>query len=118
VQDTEKTDLGSQMFRVGRDLQHGRCAGAKQEVIEDLGVTLAEWNQLVRQGEHEMKIGHAEQFLFSRGEPALARLSLALGAVPVPAAVIGDGLVAATRTVIDVPAQGRRAAASDGAQHF
>jgi len=65
-----------------------------------------------------MEIGHAEQFLFSRGKLALARLGLALGTVSVSATVIGDGLVPATRTIVDMPAQSRRAAAGDGFQHF
>jgi hypothetical protein len=62
--------------------------------------------------------GHTKQFLLSRGEPALTRLSLALGTVSVSAAVVRDGLVAATRTIIDMPAQSGCAAAGDSFQHF
>src|ERR1700733_2771077 len=62
--------------------------------------------------------GYAAQFLLSRGEPALASLRLALGAVAVAAAVIRDGLLAAAWTIIDLSAQRRSAAWSDGAQHL
>ena len=39
----------------------------------------------MRQCEHHMEIGHAEQVLLTGGEPALARLRLALRAMPVAA---------------------------------
>src|ERR1700689_529249 len=56
--------------------------------------------------------------MLSRGEPALARLRLAFWAVAITAAVIRDGLVAAAGTIIDMSAQSRSAALSDGAQHL
>ena len=39
----------------------------------------------MRQSEDDVKVGHAEQLAVASGESALARLRLALGAVPVPA---------------------------------
>jgi hypothetical protein len=39
----------------------------------------------MRQREHDVKVGHAEQLAVASGEPALARLRLALGAGPIPA---------------------------------
>jgi len=72
----------------------------------------------VGQSEDHVEVGHAEHFLLSRGEPTLARLRLAFGAVAVAAAVIRDGLVAAAWTIIDMSAQSRSAALSDGAQHL
>lgn len=58
----------------------------------------------MRQSEDHMKVRHAEQPLFLRGEPALARLRLALRAVPVSTGIIGDGRVPAPRTIIDMTA--------------
>jgi hypothetical protein len=118
VQDTQKTDLSTQMFGVGCDLQHGGRAGLKQKVLKDARIALTKWNQSMRQCEDYVEVRHAEQFFLSRGEPALARLRLALGAVAVAAAVIRDGLVAAAWTIIDMSAQSRSAALSDGAQHL
>ncbi len=60
-----------------------------------------------------MKVRHTENVLLTGGEPSLARLRLALGAVPVPAGVIGDGLMAASGTGIDMAAQRRRPATGD-----
>src|SRR5687767_11695858 len=70
------------------------------------------WN-----GEYDMEVGHAEHFFFTRGEPALACLRLALWAMPITARVIRDGLMAASWAVIDMAAQGRCAATGDGSQH-
>ena len=70
----------------------------------------------MRQGEYDVEVWNFEEFLFTRGEPALARLCLTLRTVPVPAG-ISDGLMTALGALIDVPSQRRRAAAGDGPQH-
>jgi hypothetical protein len=67
----------------------------------------------MRQSENDVEVRNLEQFLFSRGEPALASLCLALRAVPIPAGVIRDGLMTASGTLVDVPSQCRCAAAGD-----
>ena len=72
----------------------------------------------MRNSEYHMEVRHAEHFSFARSEPALARLRLAFWAVAITAAVIRDGLVAAAWTIIDMSAQSRSAALSDGAQHL
>lgn len=64
-----------------------------------------------------MEVGDAEQFLFSRGEPALTRLGLALGTVSVSAGVIGDGLMTAAWTSIHVTAERRGAARAKRPEH-
>ena len=71
----------------------------------------------MRNGEDQMEIRQIEQFSLSGCNPALASLCLTLRSVPVPAGIIRDGLMTALRTLIDVAAQRRRAAASDRAQH-
>ena len=73
------------MFGIGCHLQKCGSGGLEQEIIEDFWVVLAQWDQLVRQGENDVEITYAEQFLFAGSEPALARLRLALWAVPVAA---------------------------------
>jgi hypothetical protein len=40
-----------------------------------------------------VEVGNFEEFLFTRGEPALARLCLTLRTVPVPA---GNGVISIT----------------------
>ena len=85
VQDAQKTDLRPQMLRVGRNLKECGCAGLEQQAIEHFRVVLAKRIQFMRDGEYHMEVGHAEHFSFAGGEPALARLRLALWAVPIAA---------------------------------
>ena len=70
----------------------------------------------MRHSEYDMKVAGGEKFALASCEPMFTRLRLALGAVPVPTRVIGDGLVTALRTGIDMTAQRSRAAALNGAK--
>src|SRR5207244_1427532 len=80
--------------------------------------------EFVRHGEDHMKIAGGKQFLFPRGQPALAGLGLALRAMAIPAGVIGDGrwtiaaLLAALGTGIEMAAKSRGPAVADGAEHL
>jgi hypothetical protein len=117
VQNADETNLRAQPFGVGRNFEHGGSAGAEKQVIQNPGVAQTETVQLMRQSEYDVEVWNAEQFLLSRSEPALASLCLTLRTVPVPAGVIGDGLMTALGALIDVAAQSRRSAASDSPQH-
>ena len=118
VQDGEEPDLCAEVLRIGRDFQQRFCNGAKQQVIQHGRIALTNPVQLVRQGEHHMKVRQTEQLLFPAGEPSLARLRLTLRAVSIPAGVERDDRMTAPGTVIEMAAQSRRAAALNGAQHF
>src|SRR5262245_15144113 len=85
VQDTEKADFCSQVLGVSGNLQECGCASLKQQAIEDFWIVLAKGIQLMWDGEYHMEVGHAEHFFFAGGEPALARLRLALWAMPIAA---------------------------------
>src|ERR1700674_5824291 len=64
-------------------------------------------------------VARGERFLTARLEPTVASVGLTLGAVPVPAAVVGDGrTVRAVGALIEMPAQGGGATARDGPQHL
>src|SRR6266550_6766816 len=66
-----------------------------------------------------MDVARGEKFLTTRLEPTVASVGLTLRAVPIPAAVVGDGrTVRAVGALIEMPAQGGGATARDGPQHF
>ncbi len=117
VQNADETNLRAQPFGVGRNLEHGISAGAEKQVIQNPGVTLTQRVQLVWQSEYDVEVWNFEEFLLSRGEPALASLCLTLRTVPVSAGIIRDGLMTALGALIDVTAKRRRAAASDCPEH-
>jgi hypothetical protein len=96
VENAEEADLGSEVLGVGGNLKHGLSGGAEEQIIEQPWIALTERVQLVGQGKDDVEVRYAEQVLFAPCKPALARLGLALGTVPVATGVIGDGLVVAT----------------------
>jgi len=67
--------------------------------------------------EYDVKVLHQQQFILTRLQPLCTYQRLALWAVAVAAAVECDALVGTVITLLNVPAQGRRAAALDGAHH-
>src|SRR5215471_4579990 len=65
-----------------------------------------------------MHVARRKQLLAAFGQPAVARSRLTLRAVPVPAAVVGDGAMSTASALIDVAAEYGSAARSNGPQHF
>jgi hypothetical protein len=73
----------------------------------------------MRDAEDDMEVCRWQDFLFASGQPTLACLRLALGAVPVATGIVRDGrLVTTLQTGVEVAAQGCRAAVLDGTEHF
>ena len=65
-----------------------------------------------------MDVARGEKLLTTRFEPTVAGVGLTLRAVPIAAAVVGDGrTVPAVGALIEMPAQGGGATARDGSQH-
>lgn len=91
----EKTDLRAEMFGVGGNFDQCVGAAAEQQTVDHCFVLQGQRGQMMGQREDDMSIGCSEQFRASRGQPAVARLALTLGAVPVAAGIIGDGTMAA-----------------------
>ena len=83
VQDAEKSDLRAEMFGIGSYFQQGGGSGSEQEMIKLPRVVLRQEVEFVGNGEDHVKVRGGQQFLFPRGKPTLARLGLALGAVPI-----------------------------------
>ena len=105
MQDTEETDLRTEVFWIASDFQKGFRAGAKQEVVEDLFILQHERSQATRQGEDHVQVARGEQFSLTRRDPAFPCGSLTLWAVPISAAIVGDGTMPATGAFIEMTAQ-------------
>src|ERR1700690_2443654 len=65
-----------------------------------------------------MRVGRSQQLGAARGQPSVARLALALRAVPVAARVIRDGAMAAAGALIQMAAHRGGAASLDGYEHL
>ena len=91
---------------------------AEKQVVEQSLVLQHERRQLMRRGEDDVEVGHGQQLSRTRGQPSGACVALALGAMPVAARVIGDGVMSAAGASIAMTTQRCRAAADDGVDHL
>src|SRR5439155_3686348 len=88
VQDADHADLGAQVFAIDGDLEQGLSAGGEQQVVEQTRVFQGQHVEFVGYSEHNMEVAGGQEFAFASRQPALARLRLALGAVPISARVV------------------------------
>src|SRR6266436_9412627 len=119
VKHTEEADLGAEMFGIASDFEEGCGTGLQQQMVQNFLVLQGERRQLMGQGEDNMNVTRRQKFLATCLEPPVASVGLTLRAVPIAAAVVGDGrTVPAVGALIEMPAQGGGATARDGSQHF
>ena len=118
VQHRRDGDPGSQMLGVGGDREHGLGRGLEQQVVDHRLVLVGDVADRRRQREDDVEVGHGQQLGLPLLHPLARRRPLALRAMPVAAAVVGDDGVGAVLAARDVPAERRRAAALDGAHHL
>jgi len=117
VEDAQDADLGPEMSRVGGDLAERRRARLEEPRVQRRAIPIAQRQQRMREREDDVHIRHVEQLPLAGVEPALPRLRLALRAVPIATRVIGDGLMPAGATCVDVAAKGGGATARDRAEY-
>ena len=89
--------------------------GREQQAVDHRLVVVGDVADRRRQREDDMEIGRREQLGLARRPPFARRRALALGTVPVAAAVVGDHRMGAVLAARHMPAEGRRATALDGA---
>src|SRR5215470_13398907 len=65
-----------------------------------------------------MDVGGGEKLLATSLQPAVASRRLTLGAVPIPARVVGDGAMSAASAFIQMTAELGGTTASNGQKHF
>jgi len=84
VKNAKEANLGSEMLRIACDLQECFSYSAEQQVVQFGFVLQHERVEFMRQREYDVEITRRQQLLFSRGNPTLARLALALWTVAIP----------------------------------
>lgn len=90
---------------VGKSINSAPC-GLEHTVVELPLVSHCNGMQTVRHGEYDMEVLGRDDFFPAELNPLLTLLLLALGAMPVTAAVVADSDVPAFGTHLDMPAQG------------
>ena len=91
VQHTEETNFSAEVSGIASDFQKCFVTGPEQQAIDELLVLQSQVCQLRRQCENNMDVARRKKFLATRYDPTVAGSGLTLRAVPVSAAVVGDG---------------------------
>jgi hypothetical protein len=118
VQHGGDADAGAEVTGIGGDRQQRLGRGAEQQIVDDGLVVEGDGGDLGRHGEDDVEVSDWQEIGLARGQPRARRRTLALGAVPVAAAVIGDPPVAAVFTGFDVTTEGGGAAMLDRRHDF
>ena len=115
MQNRGDADVGAEMLGIGCDRQHGLGRGFEQQVVDDRLVLVGDIGDRSRQCEHDVKVADGQQLRLTLGEPCLGGSALALGAVPVAAAIVDDDHVGALVVLAarHMAAEHRRAAVLD-----
>src|SRR5918996_2612790 len=113
VEDAQHANLRIEMAGVGGDRAERRGARLEEPRVQTGAVPIRQRQEPVRQREDDVYVRHIKELTLARVQPALPRLRLALRAVPVATRVIGDGLVPAGVTPIEMPTQCGGATARD-----
>jgi hypothetical protein len=110
VQDHRHTDLGAEVLLVGGDRAQRLGRRLEQDGVDDHLVLIGDRPKRRWQREYDVEILNWQQIRLPRFEPFMRGAGLALRAVPVAAAVVGDLAVTAVAAALDVPAKRRRPA--------
>jgi hypothetical protein len=111
-------DPRSQVTGIGGDRQHRLGRRAEQQVIDDSRVVERDVSDLGWQGEDDMEVSDRQQVGLALSQPGARGGPLALGAVPVPTAVVGDPRVTAVLACLNMTAEGRGATMLDRRHDF
>src|SRR6266581_6054377 len=109
VKDGEKPDFGAEMFGIGGNRAQGFCRGAEENAVHHFLVLVCDGGNLFRHRKNDMEVSGIEKLGLAVLNPLCASKGLALGAVPIAAAVVGNALVTAAIVIafFDVAAEGR-----------
>jgi len=118
VQHGGETDFGSQVPGSGGNLLQGLGDGSEQDIKKDGLVAESERIQFLRNGEDDVEVGNRQERGQSFFEPIVAGYALALGTVAIATGMLGDALVTAGVALVQVSAEGGRAALHDVAHHL
>ncbi len=118
VEDTVKSDLGTQAFWVFPELQQGLRGAFKQKVIHDPPVESAQGIEYTGQGENTVVIGHRQKIIDPSLNPSSPGDIIAARTVAVPAGVVSFFQVAAGVADLPVSAELSASAVFDIVHHL
>ena len=85
VQHTQESDLCSKVLRIACDFEKRLGAGVEKQSIQGRWVAKRERREFLGQRENDVEVADRQKLPLTRGQPFIARASLALRAMPVAA---------------------------------
>jgi len=113
VQHRSEANASAEVLWVGGDRNQRLGGGFEQDAVDHGLVVIGKIGDRRRHCEHDVVIGHGQEFGLAIGQPLLGSRGLALRTVPVAAGVVRDAQVGAGLTAFDMTAQRRGSAALD-----
>ena len=107
------TDPGTEMLGIGGNGQHRLRRRLEQQIVNHRLVLEGDIGDLGGQREDDVEVADRQQVSLALGKPVACSSALALGTVPVAAAVIGDPPMPTVGAGFDVTAKGCGAAVLD-----
>jgi len=117
VQHHDRTDLSAEVPLVGRDRLQSLSRCLEQHRVDGRLVVIGDRRHRRRQREHHMEVLDRQQVGSAGAEPLAGCRTLALRAMTVAAAIVGDPLVPAVDTALDVTTERGSPARFDGPHH-
>ena len=105
VQHGQKTDVCAQVFRVAGNLAQRTCGTVEQDLVHDGLVLKGYRRDLLRDRKDNVEVLDWEQLSLPLSNPPCSRQLLTLGAMPIPAGVVSDLLVATLVALLNVSAR-------------
>ena len=90
VENTQETNLGTEVFGITRDLSKRLRTGTKKNSVHGFLVLERDRGNFPRNGENNMEVLYGQKFRLPRRKPISTSCFLTLRAVPVPAGVVGN----------------------------
>src|SRR3954453_20751831 len=85
MQNTQETDLGTDVFGVGSNLEERLCTGLEEQLEKYLLVMPDERVERVRNAEYQVIVVDRQQLLLASGQPFITGIRLAFGAMAISA---------------------------------
>jgi hypothetical protein len=119
MQHAEEPNFSAEVSRIASDFEKGFGTGTEQETVEELLVLQNQWSQPMGQCEDDVQIAGREKLTSTRGDPAFPGSDLALRAMAITTAVVGDGgTTPATGALVEMTAECGGTTPPNGPQHF
>ena len=120
VEHRDEPDARPEPPGIGGDPKRGLRRGLEQDAVDRRLVLIGDVRDAGRQRINHMEVGHGQELGLAFGEPLPRCRTLTFRAMPVAAAIIGDGCVPAGVVLAarNMATERRGAAALDGTHHF